>query len=135
MEAREQTTQTSTLFGQVTDKRISYNVRKWWWSGNSVEDIPLRHVTSVRLESARHTVLSIFLILFGLIVFLAADDVGKVFGVIILAVGAFFLWPAPKVVVNTAGGDLRPSVGPPWSKPEAEKFVGAVRNQLFKDDA
>lgn len=137
MEASEQTTSTSTTFGTVTDRRISYNVKTSQWGGGSVEDIPMRHVTSVRLESVRHTVMSIFLILLGLIILLIAggDPIGSLIGIIILAVGVFLLWPSPKVVVNTAGGDLRPSVGPPWTKPEAEKFVGAVRDQLFKDNA
>lgn len=133
MEAREQVTEVPG-FGTVTHDRIRYNARLRWWGGGSVEDIPLRHITAVRLESVRRPLWGIVLILFGLIVLFAPGVGAKLIGIIILALSVYLLWPKPKVVVNTAGGDLRPSVGAPWTKPQAEKFVAAVRNQLFRDN-
>lgn len=36
------------------------------------------------------------------------------------------------MAVNTAGGDLRPSIGLPWQMDEAKAFVAAVRKALFE---
>src|SRR5216684_2171237 len=40
-------------FGTVTNKRVIYYRAKGWFSGGSREDIPLQHVTSVRLDITR----------------------------------------------------------------------------------
>jgi hypothetical protein len=77
-----------TSFGTVTSKRIIYFTKRGWLAGGAREDIPLRHVTSIRLETSRVAP-----------------------------------WGSPKVVLNTAGGDLRPARGLPWTRPEANRFV------------
>jgi hypothetical protein len=122
-----------TSFGTVTEKRVIYFTKKGWLGGGAREDIPLRHVTSIRLETSRH-IIGGFLLLFMGLLFMAAPGGAKVLALIPLAFGVLLLWGSPKVVLNTAGGDLRPARGLPWTRPEANKFVLAVRAQLFKED-
>ncbi len=55
-----------------------------------------------------------------------------VLGLFFVAFAVLQLWGSPRVVVNTAGGDMRPAIGWPWKKPEAEHFVMALRQELFK---
>ena len=122
----------TTEFGTVTDKQIKYYYKKGWFSGGAEEDIPLRHITSIRLETERSLVWGILCLLIGLM-FLGADGAAKVAALIPLALAVLLFWGSPKVVVNTAGGDLRPASGFPWTKSEAERFVQALRVQLFKE--
>ena len=44
----------SNRFGQVTHKAIHFNAKKGLFAGISRETLPMRHVTSVRLETSRH---------------------------------------------------------------------------------
>lgn len=123
-----------TVFGDVTTRRIKYFAKKGWFGGGVEEDIPLRHVTSVRLETNRYIILSVILGLIGIIAIATGDPIGVLIGLAFLGIAVFLLWGSPKVVVNTAGGDLRPSVGLPWVKGEANRFVQALRDELFKKD-
>ena len=126
-EQKEQTF-VENVFGTVTDKRVVYFREKGWFSGGSREDVPLRHVTSVRIDKTRSIVWGILLVLIGLatIVF--------VVGIVPLAFGILLLWGSPTVVVNTAGSDLSTSKGWPWQTNTAEEFLNALRNQLFKEE-
>lgn len=45
-------------FGTVTSKRVIIFRAKGWLSGGSREDIPLQHVTSVRLDVSRSIVIA-----------------------------------------------------------------------------
>jgi hypothetical protein len=119
-------------FGTVTSKRVIYNRAKGWFSGGSREDIPLQHVTAVRLETSRSILGGILSALVGLVMLGAAADGTKVFGALLLGVAVLCFWGSPKVVVNTAGNDLRAAGGPPWQQSEAILFVEALRAQLFK---
>ena len=123
----------STGFGSVTDRRVTYFSDKGWFSGGSQQDLPLRHVTSVRVEIKRSIGAAVFLILVALAIFGLPLDAAKLIGVLPLALGVLLLWGSPKVVVNTAGGDLNAATGWPWTKQEAESFASALRGQLFKD--
>ena len=120
----------STGFGTVTDRRVVFYSKKGWFSGGSQEDLPLKHVTSVRLETNRQIVAGLALLMLGLIFF--AMDM-TFFGILVLAVAAILLWGSPRVVLNTAGSDLRVATGFPWTRDEAQTFVQAVQSQLFKD--
>ncbi len=133
MTSEKEQTIVETTFGTVTSRRIKYFAKKGWFGGGSEEDIPLRHVTSVRLETNRYLILSVILGLVGIIAIATGDPMGVLIGLVFLAATAFFLWGSPKVVVNTAGGDLRPAMGLPWVKDEANAFVQALRSELFKD--
>jgi hypothetical protein len=122
----------SNTFGAVTNKRVVYFRDKGWFSGGSRQDIPLKHVTSVRLDTSRNIIGGIFLLLIGLGLF-AADGGAKVIGIIIIAVAVLMLWGSPTVVVNTAGNDLNAAKGYPWLREEATAFVDALRKQLFHE--
>jgi hypothetical protein len=49
----------STKFGTVTDLRVQLLIKKGWFGGERQEDIPLRHITSVSLETTRQLLASI----------------------------------------------------------------------------
>jgi len=117
----------SNMFGSVSDKRVVYFRKKGWFNGGSREDVPLRHVTSVRIEKARSIIGGIIFVLIGL------ATIYFVVGIIPLAIGILLLWGSPTVVVNTAGGDLSAAKGWPWQKEAAEEFVETLRKQLFKE--
>ena len=119
-----------TIFGTVTNNRVIYFRNKGWFRGGSREDVPLKHVTSVRFEKTRHIALAIILILIGL--FGLQPDV-KFIGIIPLSIGILLIIGSPTVVVNTAGGDLTSMKGFPWQAKCANEFVVALRKQLFKE--
>lgn len=117
-------------FGTVTDRRVIYFRSKGWLSGGSREDIPLQHVTSVRLEISRHLLGGVLLLLIGLGC-LGIEKGGWIIGLGLIALAVLLLWGSPAVIVNTAGRDLNASKGLPWKRSEAEKFVEALRSKLF----
>ncbi len=123
----------SNAFGTVTSKRVIYNRAKGWFSGGSREDIPLSHVTSVRLETSRSLAASIVMLLIGLALLGAETGEAKFAGVGLILWAALLLWGSPSVVVNTAGQDLKAARGTPWQKGEATEFVEALRRQLFRE--
>ncbi len=114
-------------FGTVTSRRVIYYRAKGWFSGGSREDIPLQHVTSVRLDTERSILVGLLLIMLGL----GLSPILPLLGVPMLVLAVFLLWGSPAVVVNTAGRDLSASKGWPWQRGEADAFVGALRDQLF----
>lgn len=119
-------------FGTVTNKRVIYNRAKGWFSGGSREDIPLQHVTSVRMETSRSLLGGILLLLIGLGM-LASPEGGIVFlGILLAIVGVLILWGSPAVIVNTAGRDMNAAKGLPWQRGAANEFVETLRQQLFK---
>jgi hypothetical protein len=117
-------------FGTVTSRRVVYYRKKGWFSGGSREDIPLQHVTSVRLETSRNILGGILFLAFGLVL-LASGGGFTVLGAVLIVLAVLFLWGSPTVVVNTAGQDLNASKGFPWKRPDATAFVEALRKQLF----
>lgn len=120
----------SGVFGTVTDKRVIYQRAKGWFSGGSREDIPLKHITSVRLETTRYGLGGILLALVGLSCLAGPSAGGNVVGVVLILLAILLLWGSPTVVVNTAGQDKNASRGWPWERNVATAFVEAVRNQL-----
>jgi hypothetical protein len=125
-------TNPSNRFGRVTDIAVHFNVKKGLFAGISQETLPLRHVTAVRLETSRHWIWGIVISLLGLGAVVSGSGGAIMIGVLLLAVAGLLFWGTPKVVVNTAGGDLRPSVSWPWTRGEAEEFVNILRNELLK---
>ena len=130
----QEQTLTSTIFGQVTTKRVIYNRSRGWFSGGSREDIPLAHVTSVRLDTTRHLLGGILLALIGLPMALKAANSNsmQVIGVLLVALAMLLLWGSPTVYVNTAGQDKSRSKGLPWQREQANSFVEAIRQQLVQ---
>lgn len=119
----------TTTFGVITSDRLIYNVRRGWFDEGSQEDIPLRRVTSVKLEIRRHRGFGIVLVLVALAC-QAAGPIGILIAIVPLAFAVLFLWGSPSVRVNTAEGNLPAASGLPWTRPEAEWFVAAVDRRL-----
>jgi hypothetical protein len=128
---RVEQTIADTVFGSVTNKRVIYFRNKGWFRGGSREDIPLKHITSVRLDVTRRIVMGGLLLLYGLFLIKLAGFWGFVLGFIPGGLGVLLLWGSPSVVVNTAGQDLKAARGFPWKREEATLFVEALRKQLF----
>lgn len=119
-------------FGTVTTKRVV------WTRDGSREDIPLKHVTSVRLDTARNPKAGILLWLATGVLWVLGEITGQVgfqFGsVLALALAVLHFWGSPLVVVNTAGRDLGATRGFPWQKKDASTFVEVLRGQLFREE-
>lgn len=120
-------------FGKVHKDRVTYYRGKGWFSGGSEEDVPLRHVTSVRYEVSRRWVLAIVLILIGFGVATGVGEIGGVLGGLILAAfGGLLMLGTPTVTVVTASGDREAMMGLPWKKQDPQDFVKALKKQLFE---
>lgn len=120
-------------FGTVTNRRVIYRAARGWFGGGAREDIPLNHVTSVRLETSRSVLLGILLLLIGLPLLAASTAGGVLSGVLVVACAMLAFWGSPSVAVNTAGQDHKAAKGTPWQRAEANAFVEALRGQLFKE--
>lgn len=120
----------SNEFGTVYADRIGFYAQKGWFGGGSLEELPVRHVTSVRMDIMRSPVWGIVFILAGL-GGMAIGDAAIILGILLIAWGALLLWGSPAVRVNTAGNDARPARGFPWQRGAAEAYVAAVRKALF----
>lgn len=122
----------SNEFGSVHSDRIAFNAKKSWFSGGISEDLPIRHVTSVRSETTRSPVIGILVALAGLAALSSGGGGGTmVVGIILLAIGVLLLLGWPTVTINTSGNDLRKASGGIWQKAAAEEFVSAVKKSLF----
>ena len=126
-EAQSEKIFVSNAFGQVTDRRVVCHRKKGWFSGGSREDVALRDVASVRVDTARSIIGAVLLILLGL-----GLPLGYGIGIILLAFGVLLIWGSPSVVVNTAAADLEAMKGWPWERRLAEEFAQALRSQLVK---
>ena len=121
----------SNGFGAVFNNRVEFKAKKRWWSGGSNEELPLRHVTSVRVESSRSIVGGILLLIVALGL-LATGEAGlMLFGLVLGALALLLLIGHPSVRINTAGQDTRNIAGAPGSNSEAEKFVAAIGEKLY----
>ncbi|MFN8591094.1 MAG: DUF6232 family protein [Thermomicrobiales bacterium] len=134
MQSSEQTVHNAG-FGAITDRRVMYQSKSLMGlGGGSKEDIPLRHITSVGLATARHPIWGL---LFGIAgvgsIFVVKGAVGVLLGVVLLGLALLLMWGSPQVILSTAGQDRRFVSGPPWTRSEAEQFVSQLRSQLFKD--
>jgi hypothetical protein len=120
----------SNEFGAVQADRIALYAKKSWFGGGSLEELPIRHVTSVRMETSRSLLGGILLLLVGMAV-LVVGGIGIVVGLILAALGVVLLIGWPAVTINTAGNDLRRMTGTLFQKSAAEDYVAAVRKALF----
>ena len=122
----------SNSFGTVHSNRIEFKAKKHWWAGGSHEELPLRHVTSIRIDTSRSIILGAILVLAGLAVMSIAEPAALIIGAIFLLVGIVLIIGHPSVRINTAGQDTRVIAGSPGSKSEANRFINAVRERLFE---
>jgi hypothetical protein len=117
-------------FGTITNERVIYYRAKGWFSDGSREDIPLQHVTSVRLGISRSVFVGTLFVLVSLAL-LGADGDAIVLGVLFFAVAFLLMWGSPTIVVNRGGRNLKAAKGLPWQRQSADDFVEALRQQLF----
>ena len=123
-------------FGTVTSERITFSRGKGLFSGGAREDVPLKHVTSVRVEVQRKIGRGIFTAFVAFGCFGASSEIGPgpgwiLAGIFIAAWAVMNILGVMLVAINTAGGDLSIMRGWFWERKEAEEFAKAVRNQLF----
>ncbi len=123
----------SNNFGTVYSNRIEFKAKKHWWAGGSHEELPLRHVTSIRIETSRSIVVGVILVLAGMAIMGVSEPAAVVIGAISLLIGIVLIIGHPSVRINTAGQDTRAIAGSPGSKSEATRFINAVRERLFED--
>ena len=124
-------------FGQVQDGRVTFNLKKGWFSGRMKADYPTQHNTSVSLETSRRPIWGMIC---GIIAIIALSNLsaapnpfGPIFtGLLCLALAAYLLLGRPAIHFATAGGELIISCGSwPWKKTEAQEFVNAIQNEVF----
>ncbi|MBS0472650.1 MAG: hypothetical protein JSR60_16370 [Proteobacteria bacterium] len=123
--------QFSNEFGAVFPDRIVVCSKKSWFSGGSQEDLPLRHVTSIRMETSRNIFGGIVLLLIGLASLSSGSGGVMLVGLVLGALGVILLIGWPKVSVNTAGNDLQVMTGTFLQKDAAQQYVSAVKKALF----
>jgi hypothetical protein len=121
----------SNEFGEVYPDRIVVNSKKGWFGGGSREELPIRHVTSVRLETNRSVVGGIVCVLLALVALSSGTGAFMLVGLIIGAFGVVLLIGWPKISVNTAGNDLQIMTGTLLQKDAAGQYVAAVKKALF----
>lgn len=116
-----------TPFGTVTSDRLIYNVQQGLFTERSQKEIPLHHITSVKLVIKKRY--RFFGVLFLLIALACRelDFVGILIAIVPLSLGVLLVWGLPSVRVRTTDEDDLPSTpGLPWTRPEAEWFVATV---------
>jgi hypothetical protein len=119
----------NNLFGIVTDRRITYKTSSG--NGSDREDIPLRHVTAVRIVHQRNVVVAILAAIVALIGFNSGEGFGISVGIFFGVLAVLSIIGHCRVVINTAGADHRSQSARAWHKKEAEEFAAAIRDQLF----
>jgi hypothetical protein len=117
-----------TSFGMIMSDFLIFNVRRGWGREAIHETIPLRHVTSITLEIRRYPTLGVPLALVAALAEAIAHPIGTVIATVPLSLGVLLLWGFPLVKVNTADGNLWRASGLPWTRPEAEWLVAAVKD-------
>ena len=118
-------------FGAVYSDRIAFRAKKGWFSGGVLEELPTRHITSVRVETTRKLFLGLILVFLGLGLLSVGTAGAVIFGLLFVVFGVLLVIGWPVVTINTAGNDLRKASGGIWQKGNAEEFAVAVRKALF----
>ena len=128
----------SNKFGHVETDRITFNLKKGWFSGTLKTDYPTKHITSVSLDTSRRPIWSALLGLAGMGIFSSASESpepeGVIFwGIILILLAIYFILGRPAIHFSTAGGERIISYGSwPWQKKDAQDFVDALKKELFK---
>ena len=115
-------------FGAVAGDRVIFNMRKGMFSGWSREDIPVRHITSIRHDIKRHPLIGI---IFGIVALVAITHNAVPAGIVCALVAVFCFLPRHHVKIHTSGAETRISYGGIGSSNEAEEYATAVREALF----
>lgn len=123
-------------FGKVDHDRITFNLRKGWFSGAIKADYPTKHITSIALDVSRRPILGVLFAAAGLwALFSGAGGGTIILGMLLLFSAAYVFWGRPAINFATAGGERIVSLGQwPWQKTEAADFVEAAKAEIFKKD-
>lgn len=124
----------SNEFGTIRPNRVTYYRKKGFLSGGSEEDIPLRHVTSVRYEVTRPWIWGTILVLAGLPVAFEIGGFYFLLGGLMVLVGVILILGFPTVSIGTSSGDKERMLGKPWKKSGPQDFVRALKEELFKEE-
>jgi len=90
----------SNEFGSVYADRVGFYAKKGWFGGGVLEELPIRHVTSVRFETSRNWVLGVVLALIGIFALAMPRGEGILGAAILFVMALFVLWGSPKVTLN-----------------------------------
>jgi hypothetical protein len=130
--ALEEPTETTGIFGTVTNKRVFF-----WHSGNWLrascwEELDLLQITAVRLEVHRHKFGGFLLAVCGIASIAAIHPmiIGQGAGVVLIALAALLVWGLPVVHIGAAGQDYSAKSWP-WRQNEASLFVATISQQLM----
>ncbi len=129
----------SNGFGEVQTDRITFSLKKSWFSGTLKADYPTKHITSISLDTSRRPILGGMCGLAGVTAVVQAPgspSAGSLIflGLILILVGIYLLIGRPAIHFATAGGEKIISYGSwPWQKNAAQEFVDAIRKEVFKE--
>ncbi|MGH7868261.1 MAG: hypothetical protein ACREP9_11730 [Candidatus Dormibacteraceae bacterium] len=87
----------------------------------------MRHVVAARLETTQQTTLGLLFALMGIISF----SFTAILAIALIGISIFLVLKKPIVLITATDGVIRPSVGWPWTRAEAEEFVNGVRKELL----
>lgn len=120
-----------TWFGTVTYRRIRRQV------GNvdrGSEDIPLRHITAVRLGTQRFPFFGLIPFVAGAVMVIGGFQGNLILvpiGIFVAALGAYLIVGWPRIQIETTGSNDRYLAGPPWKRADAKELVRLVRLQIY----
>lgn len=120
----------SNDFGAVYSDRVIIHANKGWFKAGKREEMSIAHITAVKLETARHLLGGVLLLILGL----AMLHLGVFIVAIPMLVESVLLvagWPV--VTILGLGQNLKKSSGGIWQKTQAEAFVAAVRKAMAED--
>ena len=124
----------SNAYGTVYKDRVTYIRGKGIFAGGSEEDVPMRHITSVRYDVDRRPVVSIIIIFIGVVALVDFSGwIANLIGLGMIVIGGIAIQGTPSVTVTTLGGDKEVMLGTPLTKKEARDFVKALKSQLFTE--
>lgn len=117
----------SNEFGAVYADRVTIYAKKGWFKAGVLEELPIRHVTSIGLETVRHVAGGLLVLGLGLAMLRLGVFVVTI--PMLIESGLLFVgWPV--ITIHGLGKNLKKSSGGIWQKAQAEAFVAAVRKSL-----
>lgn len=119
----------SNRYGTVTNLAVYYNVKRNPFSRAEREDLAMRHVVAARLETTQQTMLGLLFALMGIVSF--SFSFTAILAIALIGISIFLVLKKPIVLITATDGVIRPSVGWPWTRAEAEEFVNGVRKELL----
>lgn len=121
----------SNGFGRVETDRVTFNLKKGWFSGTLKADYPTKHITSVSIDTSRRPIWGA---IFGIVgIGLLGSGSAVFWGIVLILIAVYFIMGRPAIQFATAGGERIISYGSwPWQKEDAQQFVDALRMEVFK---